>query len=527
MPDVNLSVAGASPINVTIEGAAPNATTITAGATVTVTVTQVGDRGPTGPQGPPGTAIVVGKVQTLTAGSSATVTATTSEDESTVTLDFGLPTGPAGATGATGPAGANGVTPVLAVGTVTTLASTEPATVTAKTASGITTLNFGIPQGPAGSNGTSITLSSANPMNLGSATSGTSTLASRADHVHNVPTISQISGLQAALDAKQPSGSYLTSAVTSLNGLTGGLTLAAGSNVTISASGSKLTIDSSGGVSWANVPACPTTAGSAGQIAYGADGYLYVCIASGSWRRALLSSWTCVNPNATALWFDSDANGTTANSSLWTDINIPSNTASIQVWAIGGGGDGYNGMYGSYSGGGGGVAFLNRTSWSTLQRQFYIDANVSPHPQSRVRFDGGSVNAATGLPGGDANGSVEGVGGGGSTSGSQAGSYYTGANGATGGSMNENHYGGAAGAAATASTPSGCRMPMPNIESIQSHLLTLGKVAVEDCGANAAVGSGGLWANYGMNSLPPGPGGGGAPAQNGGPAALVVVFNPA
>jgi hypothetical protein len=41
---------------------------------------------------------------------------------------------------------------------------------------------------------------------------------------------------------------------------------------------------------WAAVPATATSTGTAGQVAYAA-GFLYVCVATNTWRRVALSSW--------------------------------------------------------------------------------------------------------------------------------------------------------------------------------------------------------------------------------------------
>jgi hypothetical protein len=41
---------------------------------------------------------------------------------------------------------------------------------------------------------------------------------------------------------------------------------------------------------WVAVPATATSAGVAGQVAYAA-GFLYVCVATNTWRRTALSSW--------------------------------------------------------------------------------------------------------------------------------------------------------------------------------------------------------------------------------------------
>ncbi len=56
-----------------------------------------------------------------------------------------------------------------------------------------------------------------------------------------------------------------------------------------------LSTNGSGTLSWAEratspAPATATSTGRAGQVAY--DGsYIYVCTATNTWRRALLSSW--------------------------------------------------------------------------------------------------------------------------------------------------------------------------------------------------------------------------------------------
>lgn len=133
------------------------------------------------------------------------------------------------------------------------------------------------------SGGTSgIVVSSATPQPLGVAAAGTSPDAARADHIHKLPTVGDITAAAAVhthaasdiqsgvLDvARIPtigytalSGVPLTFApsahthsttditgytLTSLNGLSGSVTLAAGSNVTVSTAGSTITIASGGG----------------------------------------------------------------------------------------------------------------------------------------------------------------------------------------------------------------------------------------------------------------------------------------
>lgn len=465
----------------------------------------------------PSTTVAVGSTTTLAPGSSATVTGTASG--STLTLAFGVPAGQDGA---------NGATPGVSIGTVTTLAAGSSATVTATTTkAGDVVLDFGIPRGDTGTSGASVTLSNANPMNLGSATPGTSTLVSRADHVHNVPTISQISGLQTALDGKQPTGSYLTTAVKSLNGLTGDLTLAAGSNVTISTSGSKLTIDSTaGGVSWATVPVCPTSSGVAGQIAYGSDGYLYVCTQNNVWRRVLMTSWACVPPGSSVQFFDMAVAGTTygdSNSTIWSDVTVSGSPTQVQVWAIGPGGSGNA----TAAGGGGAVCWGSRayTGQSVQYRFRTYSFSGTTFYAAEVRIvnsgaldmllsAGGGWNATDALQGGGSAG--------GSTSGTQL------VNGAAGVVASGLFWGGAAGAATASATPGGCRMQMPDIQSIRAALALVPKKAAEDCGVTAAAGSGGYYSPaYGGSAvnLTPGYGGGGAYNQSGGTGAILFVFS--
>ena len=142
-----------------------------------------GETGPEGPQGPQGEIgatgqsanISIGTVTTLSAGSNATVVNSgTSMD---AVLDFGIPQGvkgetgatgpqgeigpqgPQGETGATGPQGPKGDTgPIgpagssatIAVGTVTTLPAGSNATVTNSGSSSSAVFDFGIPQGATG-----------------------------------------------------------------------------------------------------------------------------------------------------------------------------------------------------------------------------------------------------------------------------------------------------------------------------------------------------------------------------------------
>lgn len=199
----------------------------------------------------PATLVSVGNTTTLAAGSNATVNGTTSG--SNLTLAFGIP---------------RGTTPTFAIGNVTTGAAGSSASVVATTTnSGANvTLDLTIPRGDPGTsgtngtNGTTVTLSDGTPANLGTAAPGTSSLVSRSDHVHSLPVISYtnlsnvptnfptnttlVSGLNSSYSGINHGHNY----VTALNNLTGALTLAAGSNVTLTANGSTLTLSSAGGL---------------------------------------------------------------------------------------------------------------------------------------------------------------------------------------------------------------------------------------------------------------------------------------
>jgi hypothetical protein len=187
----------------------------------------------------PATNVVVGNTTTLAAGSNATVSGVT--NGSTLTLAFGIPAGTPGqngSNGTNGTNGTNGITPTFSA-SATTLSAGSDATVTATTSNGgaNVALAFGIPAGATG--GSNLTLSDAAPSALGTAAAGTSNTASRSDHVHLLPSLSTL-GAAAA--------NHGHDYVTSLNNLTGGVTLAAGGNVTISSANSTLTIAASGGL---------------------------------------------------------------------------------------------------------------------------------------------------------------------------------------------------------------------------------------------------------------------------------------
>ena len=123
-----------------------------------------GDKGDTGATGANGITptLKVGSTTTGNAGTNAIVTMTDSNN--VYTLNFVIPKGEKGDTGAKGAAGAkgqdgakgaDGITPTLKVGTVTTLAAGSNATVTMSKNNNEYTLNFGIPKGNKGDTGAS------------------------------------------------------------------------------------------------------------------------------------------------------------------------------------------------------------------------------------------------------------------------------------------------------------------------------------------------------------------------------------
>ena len=123
-----------------------------------------GDKGDTGATGANGITptLKVGSTSTGNAGTNASVTMT--DNNNVYTLNFVIPKGDKGDTGAKGDTGvkgqdgakgADGITPTLKVGTVTTLAAGSNATVTMSKNNNEYTLNFGIPKGNKGDTGAS------------------------------------------------------------------------------------------------------------------------------------------------------------------------------------------------------------------------------------------------------------------------------------------------------------------------------------------------------------------------------------
>jgi len=139
-----------------------------------------------------------------------------------------------------------------------------------------------------------LSVGTATPQQLGTPSAGTSSNASREDHVHQLPTISY-TALSNVPTRFSPDTTIAN--VVSVNGITGTPTIVAGSNVTVTTAASSITISAAAGgtggggsFSWSSVPASVTATGSAGSLAYDSS-YLYVATGTNFWRRAGLSTW--------------------------------------------------------------------------------------------------------------------------------------------------------------------------------------------------------------------------------------------
>jgi hypothetical protein len=250
MSEITVSVVGSTTINPTVGN----------GDTVSVTIASTGERGPSGSTGPAGPAnsLTIGTVTQGTAA--ATITGTAPNQVLNLVLqkgDAGTPatnielqsngtylqwrlvgssswtnlvalsaiTGPTGSTGAAG-------TPVELQATSTYIQWRYVGGLTWTNVIALSSLVGATgatgPQGPAGP---PINLADETPQPLGTASAGTAQTAARADHVHAVGSItysslsgipstfapsahqhvvSDVTGLQSALDGKQAAGSYAT-----------------------------------------------------------------------------------------------------------------------------------------------------------------------------------------------------------------------------------------------------------------------------------------------------------------------------
>lgn len=247
MSEITVSVVGSTTINPTVGN----------GDVVNVTIAEVGERGPTGSQGPAGPANVL---SIGTVSSSGTASATITGTSPAQVLSLVLPKGDAGTpadnielqatsthiqwrlsgsatwtnlialsalTGPQGPAG----TPVELQATSTHLQWRYVGGSTWTNVLALSTLvGPAGPQGPAGPAGPPINLGDETPQPLGVASAGTALAAARADHSHATLTsfpfgsltgvpisfnpsahqhlISDVTGLQTALDGKQVAGTY-------------------------------------------------------------------------------------------------------------------------------------------------------------------------------------------------------------------------------------------------------------------------------------------------------------------------------
>ena len=145
---MSLTPTGVDPVIGTVTtGAAGSSASVTAtGPTLDFTIPR-GDTGATGATGTAAT-ITVGTTTTGNAGTSASVT--NSGSSSAATFDFTIPKGDTGATGSTG---ATGAAATIAAGTATGLAAGASPTVTNSGSSSAATFNFGIPAGATGATG--------------------------------------------------------------------------------------------------------------------------------------------------------------------------------------------------------------------------------------------------------------------------------------------------------------------------------------------------------------------------------------
>ena len=98
------------------------------------------------------------------------------------------------------------------------------------------------------------------------------------------------------------------------------------------------------GLTWSSVPASATATGTAGEIAYDANGFFYVATAANKWRRAALSYWPWpVTTNLLFLGRASESNTLTLSGSSvtqWRDSNggsfaLAADTGSVTVNATG------------------------------------------------------------------------------------------------------------------------------------------------------------------------------------------------
>ena len=214
-----------------------------------------GSTGATGSVGPAGPAnsLTVGTVTTGAAGSNAAATITGTAPNQTLSLTIPRgDAGAAGAAGATGATGAAGPANSLSVGTVTTGAAGSNASASITGTAPNQTLSLTIPRGNTGETGATGAAGPANSLSIGTVTTGAAG-----------------SSASATITGTAPSQTL-------------SLTIPRGDAGT-------------GGMSWASVPDAPGSTGTAGAMAYDPNN-IYVCVASNTWKRAALSTWTVTDP---------------------------------------------------------------------------------------------------------------------------------------------------------------------------------------------------------------------------------------
>jgi len=151
-----------------------------------------GDTGDAGADGTPAT-VTVGSTNTSAPGGNAAVT--NSGTASDAIFDFTIPRGAAGpkgdtgAQGAQGPKGDDGDNAAISIGSTNTGAEGSNATVTNSGTTTNAVLNFTIPRG---ATGPAANLGTSAAEDLGTAAVGSSALAAREDHVHNMPSASDV-----------------------------------------------------------------------------------------------------------------------------------------------------------------------------------------------------------------------------------------------------------------------------------------------------------------------------------------------
>jgi len=133
------------------------------------------------------------------------------------------------------------------------------------------------PVGPQGPAGTTPVASTTIPANLGTAAVGTGTTFARADHVHAKPSATDIGATTV--------GNAVFIAANAAAGRTA-VELGAANSVTFT----DLTLTGALTIASPSVPAAINSTGVAGRIAF-TNNFLYICVATNTWRRVQLGTW--------------------------------------------------------------------------------------------------------------------------------------------------------------------------------------------------------------------------------------------